>query len=77
MIDILNHWTRGVAFHSETATTIVEAVVEAINQGAYLQGADLRGADLQGAYLRGAYLGGADLGNQWIVQGQTRSRIHA
>ena len=59
-------------FKSEAATSIKEAVQEAVRGGAYLggaylggadlRGADLRGADLGGADLRGAYLRGADLG---------------
>ena len=59
-------------FKSEAATSIKEAVQEAVRGGA-----DLRGADLGGADLRGAYLGGADLGEQWIIQGQTRSDGYA
>ena len=71
MIDLLNRWTRVVAFHTETATTIAEAIIEAICksadlQGAYLQRADLQGADLQGANLRGAYLRGADLQRAYL-----------
>jgi hypothetical protein len=53
-------------FKSDNATTVREAVTEAVKggaylRGAYLRGADLGGADLRGAYLRGAYLRGADL----------------
>ena len=48
-------------FKSEAATSIKEAVQEAVRGGAYLRGADLGGAYLGGADLRGAYLGGADL----------------
>ena len=59
-------------FKSEAATSIKEAVQEAVRGGAYLRGADLRGADLGGADL-----GGADLGEQWIIQGQTRSDGYA
>lgn len=72
MIDILNRWTRAVVYHSDTAQTIAEAVLEcqqraseagwrADLQGAYLRDADLQGADLQRADLRGANLMGADL----------------
>jgi len=64
-------------FKSEAATSIKEAVREAVRGGADLRRADLRGADLGGADLRGADLRGADLGEQWIIQGQTRSDGYA
>ena len=59
--DILNRWTRAIAYHSESASDVRAAVLEAINSGADLREADLSGAYLSGAYLRGAYLRGADL----------------
>ena len=59
-------------FKSEAATSIKEAVQEAVRGGAYLGGAYLGGADLGGADLGGAYLG-----EQWIIQGQTRSDGYA
>ena len=49
MIDIINRWTGAILRHSETATTIAEAVLEACKSGADLRDADLRGADLSGA----------------------------
>ncbi len=61
MIEILNRWTRAQIFKSETAQTILEAVLEANLYGANLGGADLGGAKLGGADLGGADLGGADL----------------
>jgi hypothetical protein len=67
-IDILNRWTRAVIYHSETATTIAEAVIEARANlsranlsGADLSGADLSRADLSRADLSGANLSGANL----------------
>ena len=36
MIDILKRWTSVVAFHSETASTIAKAVIEARQKGADL-----------------------------------------
>ena len=68
MIELKSRYSeKKVLFKSEAATTVKEALVEAVNKKAYLGGADLRGADLRGAYLRGAdlrgaYLRDADLG---------------
>jgi hypothetical protein len=67
MIELLHKHTGVVVFRSESATTIPEAVKEAVRLranlgGANLRGADLGGANLGGANLRGAYLGGANLG---------------
>ena len=55
-----------VLYRSDGATSLREAVVAAVREGAdlsgaYLSGADLRGANLRGAYLSGAYLSGAYL----------------
>jgi hypothetical protein len=61
MIDILNRWTRAVVFHSETAQTIAEAVIEARKAGANLSRADLFGANLSRANLSRADLFGANL----------------
>ena len=60
-IDILNRYTRAVIYHSETATTIAEAVVEAIKNRASLNDASLNGANLNGANLNGANLNRASL----------------
>ena len=60
-MDILNRWTRAILLSSETAQTIADAVVEAVQRGAELSWADLRGADLSGANLRGADLREANL----------------
>jgi len=56
----------GSVLFKSSKTTIKEAVVEAVESGAYLRGADLseanlRGADLSEAYLSEANLRGADL----------------
>ena len=50
-----------VLYRSDGATSLREAVVAAVREGAYLSGANLRDADLSGAYLSGAYLSGAYL----------------
>jgi Pentapeptide repeats (8 copies) len=55
-----------VAYTSRDATSIAQALVEAVRAGvilsdANLRGANLRGANLYGADLRGADLSGADL----------------
>ena len=77
MIEIKHRDTNATIYRSDTATTVREAVEEAVNAGANLSyaylgsailtnanlgGADLVGADLVGAYLGGADLGGANLG---------------
>jgi hypothetical protein len=77
MIEIKNRWNGEVLFRSQTATTVREAVEEAVRKagergeranlrnanlsGADLSGANLSGADLRDADLRGAYLRDADL----------------
>jgi hypothetical protein len=61
MIDILNRYTQSVLFHSETAQSIAEAVIESKQGGANLRGADLRGANLREADLSDADLREADL----------------
>ena len=72
MVQLKYRWDpERVLFVSETASTVREAVVEAVAKkadlgGAYLGGADLGGADLGGADLRWAYLGGADLGGAYL-----------
>ena len=60
-IDILDRWTRAVLYHSENASDIRAAVLQAIKAGANLSDANLSGANLSGANLSGAYLSGADL----------------
>ena len=66
MIEIKHRWSGNVLYHSETATTTKEAVVEAVKNAANLSranlsGANLSGADLSGANLSRAYLSRADL----------------
>ena len=58
--DILNRWTRVIAYHSEKSTQR-EAILDAVKEKADLRGADLRGAVLSGAVLSRADLSGADL----------------
>ena len=70
-IDIIERWTRAVLYHSENASDIRAAVLQAIKAGANLSGANLSyanlsyanlsGANLSGAYLSGANLSGANL----------------
>ena len=55
-----------VLYRSDGATSLREAVVAAVREGAnlrgaYLSGANLRDANLSGAYLSGANLSGANL----------------
>jgi hypothetical protein len=59
MIEIKSRHTGAVIYRSETATTLADAVIEAVRSGADLTGAHLRGADLTGANLSGANLSGA------------------
>jgi len=66
MFDIINRYTQSVLYHSETATTVLEAVKAAFKEGANLRGAYLRGAYLEGANLRGAYLEGANLRGAYL-----------
>ena len=54
MIEIKSRYDGAVIYRSETATTIKEAVEEAVRNDANLNGAILRGAWLEGANLRGA-----------------------
>ena len=50
-----------VLYRSDGATSLREAVVAAVREGANLRGANLRDAYLSGANLSGAYLSGANL----------------
>ena len=50
-----------VLYRSDGATSLREAVVAAVREGAYLSGANLSGAYLRGANLRDADLSGANL----------------
>ena len=68
MIEILNRYTQAVIYRSETASTIGEAVREALDmdskanlQYANLQGANLQYANLQYANLQDAKLQDANL----------------
>ena len=68
MIELKSRYSeKKVLFKSEAATTVKEALVEAVNKKAYLRGAYLRGAYLRDADLRGAYLGGAYLRDADLV----------
>ena len=60
-ITIKHRYTNAIIFTSDTASTVKEAVPEAVRAGADLADADLADADLAGAYLARAYLAGADL----------------
>jgi len=61
MIEIKSCIDNKVLFTSEKATTMREAVVEAVEKKKNLSGADLSWADLSGADLSGAHLSRADL----------------
>jgi len=58
---ILHRYTGAVLYASETADSIVSAVLEAINNRANLSGANLSRANLSGANLSGADLRRANL----------------
>jgi hypothetical protein len=60
-ITIKHRWNDRAVYKSATATTVRDAVTEAVAAKAALGGADLRGADLADADLRGAALADADL----------------
>jgi Pentapeptide repeats (8 copies) len=55
-IEIKNRWTDNVLWASETANSVREALIAAVEGGADLSGADLRGANLRGANLSDANL---------------------
>jgi len=62
----------GSVLFNSSKTTIKEAVVEAVSEGADFTGANLRGAnftdaDLRGADLEGANLRGADLRGAYLT----------
>ena len=44
MFEIISYYNKTVLYKSETATTAIRAISEAVSQAADLQGADLRGA---------------------------------
>ena len=60
-IEIRNRWTNDVLYASTKATTVRDAVIEAVASGANLSGANLSGANLSGANLSDANLIGANL----------------
>ena len=61
MIEIKNRFTDETIFKSETATTIREAVIEAVEFKANLYGVNLSEANLSEAKLFGVTLSGANL----------------
>ncbi len=61
MIEILNRYTAAVIYKSETAETVVNAVIEAVNAKANLRYANLSYADLREANLQSANLQYANL----------------
>jgi hypothetical protein len=67
MIEITHRFTGAVLYKSEGATSLREAVVEAVSSGANLAGANLADANLAGAYLAGAYLAGANLAGAYLA----------
>jgi hypothetical protein len=60
-IEILHRITGAVLFSSDTASSILGAVKQAVASGANLRDANLSGANLRDANLRWANLGGANL----------------
>jgi len=72
MIEIKHRDTNATIYRSDTATTVREAVEEAVKAGAILTNANLADADLSSANLADANLadadlGGADLGGAYLV----------
>ena len=67
MFEIISYYNKTVLYKSETATTAIRAISDAVSQAANLRGADLRGAILVGANLGGAKLVGANLGGANLV----------
>jgi hypothetical protein len=67
MIEIKHRLSDAVLFKSESATTLREAVINAVNAGAYLEDANLAGAYLEDANLAGAYLAGANLAGAYLA----------
>jgi hypothetical protein len=61
MIEILHRYTKAVLYRSETATTVKDAVFEAVQAKSNLSGSDLRGSNLRDSDLRGSDLRGSDL----------------
>jgi hypothetical protein len=61
MIEILHRYTKAVLYRSETATTVKDAVFEAVKAKSNLSGSNLRGSDLRGLDLRGLDLRGSNL----------------
>jgi len=61
MIEILNRYTKAVLYKSESATTVKEAVVEAVTAKCDLSYIDLSYSDLSYSNLRGIDLRGIDL----------------
>jgi len=55
-----------VLYRSDGATSLREAVIAAVREGADLRGANLSGADLSGAYLSGANLRDASLSGAYL-----------
>jgi uncharacterized protein YjbI with pentapeptide repeats len=54
MIEILHRYTKAVLYRSETATTVKDAVFEAVQAKSNLSGSDLRGSNLRDSDLRGS-----------------------
>jgi len=61
MIEILHRYTKAVLYKSETATTVKDAVVEAVKANSDLRWSDLSGSDLRWSDLSGSNLSGSDL----------------
>jgi hypothetical protein len=66
-IKIRNRWTDDVLYSSTQATTVRDAVIEAVASRANLSGANLIDANLSGANLIDANLSGANLSGANLV----------
>ena len=60
-IQIKSIWGSILFEYEKEDNTILQTLIAAIKEGAYLEGANLKGANLKGANLYGAYLEGANL----------------
>jgi pentapeptide repeat protein len=73
MIEIRNWRTNEVIYRSETATSVKEAVEQAVAARVSLRSADLRSADLESADLRSANLESANLESANLRSANLRS----
>jgi len=61
MIELKHRYSGKTIYRSETAETVKEAVLEAVEKEINLSGSNLSGSNLRGSNLRGSDLRGSDL----------------